>query len=237
MLERGQPPTGASEPGGETVVERDHVERIGWWCGIVAPILLLAGFFSIDDGENVVFPDDPINALVEDVVANTGRIVGGSLVGMIGALLLVWFGSSLRTRFGRQGDWGLMTGLSAYGFIVVMTAGAFLHGAFRLSLTTVNDRGILAEAMRPLAMLESVGMDVFSWGAIGLVLAMSMGSFGIQLVPKAMAVIGVLLSVAAIAFTPTSRGGFGVALLPWILIASALLLRRGRSPQGPTEGG
>lgn len=213
-------------------MERSQVERIGWWCGIAAPILIVAGFFSIDNGENKgTPPDGPISALVDEVVASPGRIIAGSLVGMIGALLLIWFGSSLRTRLDRQGDSGPLTGLSAYGFSIVLTAGAFLHGAVRLSLTTVDDRAILAEAMRPLAMLGSIGMDVLSWGAIGLVLTMSIGSFAVQLLPKTMAIVGVLSSVAAIAFTPTSRGGFAVMLLPWLLIASALLLRRGRSVQ------
>lgn len=60
---------------------------------------------------------------------------------------------------------------------------------------------MLAEAMRPLAMLQSLGIDVFVWGMIGLVLAMSIGSFVVRLLPKVMAVFGVLLSIAAIAFS------------------------------------
>lgn len=218
-------------------VESHQVEGLGWWCGIVAPVLVVAGFFSIDDGEKAAGPEDPIRVLVDEVLCSPGRIVAGSLVGMMGALLLVWFGSSLRTRYDREGDSGRVIGFCAFGFIIVMTVSAFIHGVFRLSLAAVDDRAVLSEAVRSLAILESLGLGAFSWGTIGFVLAMSLGSFGAPLLPRAMAVIGVLLSVAALAFTPTNRGGFALLLMPWIVVASGFLLRQGRSARPPTAGG
>lgn len=203
-----------------------RVEQIGWWCGIVSPVLIVAGFFSIDEGGTTP-SDGAIGDLVHEIVSSHSRIIAGSLVGMVGSLLLVWFGSSLRSRLSEDNR-GVFIGAAGYGFTIVMTTGALGHGAFRLGLTSIEDSELLAEAMRPLAILGSHTLDVFVWGMVGLAIAMAIGSFAIHLLPRTMGLIGALLSIGVIALAPTDHGGVGIALLPWLSVASLFLLRRSR---------
>ena len=58
--------------------------------------------------------------LVYEITRSHGRIIMGTLVGMVGALLVIWFGSALRIRLAREGDVGLLIGLAAFGSSVVM---------------------------------------------------------------------------------------------------------------------
>jgi hypothetical protein len=202
-----------------------RMQVVGWWCGIVALVLIIAGFFAIDEGGTTP-PDGPIAALVDEIVLQHGRIVVGSVVGMVGALLLIWFAATLRARLAREGDAGSLIGFAAYGAGLVMAMGALAHGSFRLSMASVHDRGVLSEAMRPLALVGAHVSDALFWGMIGLVVAISIGAFAAQLLPRAMAVVGVVLSVAAVALTPTDHGAAGIALPPWLIVACVLFLRR-----------
>jgi hypothetical protein len=201
---------------------RDRVERIGWWCGIVAVVLILAGFLAIDEG-GTSGPDASIQTLVDEIVSIRGRIVVGSLVGMVGALLLVWFGAALHIRLARQGDAGMLIGLAAFGSSLLMTAGALGHGSFRLSEASVS-AGALSEAIRPLAILETNLTEVYWWGAIALVVAISVGGFAVRLIPKTLAGLGMVLSVVTVALTGTTHGGPAIALLPWLVVVCMLLL-------------
>jgi len=200
----------------------DHVERIGWWCGLAAVLLIGVGFFAIDEG-GTTGPEGPPEMLVYEITRSHGRIIMGTLVGMVGALLVIWFGSALRIRLAREGDVGLLIGLAAFGSSVVMSAGALAHGSFRLAQASVG-AGTLAEAIRPLAIIETHVSDMHWWGTIGLVLAISVAGFAVRLIPKAMAAVGMLLSVAAVALSTTSHGAAAVALQPWLMVVCVLLL-------------
>src|SRR2546427_5827910 len=115
-----------SELGLEVCMRRSvGVERFGWWYGIAAVALISVGFFAVDEGGNTA-PDGPIGTLVDEIVLKRGRIVVGSVLGMVGALLLLWFASALRIRLARDGGAGLLIGSAAFGSAVVMTAGG-LH--------------------------------------------------------------------------------------------------------------
>ena len=82
------------------------------------------------------------------------------------------------------------------------------------------------EDSRRAVFTESAGIGVLGWGVIGLTLAMSIGSFFAPLVPRAMAVVGISLSIAAIAFAITTLGAFGVLLMLWLIVAAVLLVLR-----------
>jgi hypothetical protein len=200
----------------------DRVERIGWWCGLVGVLLIGVGFFAIDEG-GTTGPEGPPEILVYEIARSHGRIIIGTLVGMVGALLVIWFGSALRMRLAHEGDGGLLIGLAAFGSSLVMSAGALAHGSFRLAEASVG-AGTLAEAIRPLAILEPHVSDMHWWGTIGLVLAISVAGFAVRLIPRAMAVVGILLSVAAVALFTTTHGAPAVALQPWLMVVCVLLL-------------
>ena len=153
---------------------------------------------------------------------------------MIGALLLVWFGAALHIRLAREGDAGMLIGLAAFGSSLLMTAGALGHGSFRLAETSA-DSGALSEAIRPLAILETNLTEVYWWGAIALVVAISIGGFAVRLIPKAIAGLGFLLAVATIALTGTTHGGPAIALLPWLVVVCVLLLASRRGDLAPAR--
>ncbi len=200
---------------------------LGWWSGILAVAFIIAGFFAIDEG-GTAGPDAPIGTLVDEIVLSHRRTIVGSVVGMVGALLLIWFASALRARLAREGDAGSLIGFAAYGAGLVMTGGSIAHGSFRLAMSTVHDRDVLSEAIRPLAILGTHVTDALFWGMIGLVVAMSIGAFAARLLPRAMAIVGVALALGSVALTATDHGAPGIALLPWLMVSCLLLLRRER---------
>jgi len=206
----------------------DEVRRFGWLCGIGGPVLISVGFFVVDEG-GTTGPDGSIGVLVDEIVRARVRILVGSVIGMIGALLLIWFVSALRLRLGRDPDPASTIGLAAYGSGVVAAAGAFVYGSFRMALAGINDPRALTEGMRPLAIVgEHVG-DVLMWGLVGLVVAMSVGALVVRLLPKAMAIVGLVLCAGAVALSPTDHGGVAAALLPWMAVAGAMLDRSDRA--------
>ena len=87
--------------------------------------------------------------------------------------------------------------------------------------------------MRPLALLKEHVADVLGWGAIGLVVTMSLGSFLVRLLPRTMAWVGATLATLALALIPTDHGGVGVALFPWLAVACLVLIREGDRTGAP----
>lgn len=199
--------------------------RLGWWGGIVGTILIFVGFFSIDAGGTTPV-HGPVQSLAADMVRAPGRMVVGSLLGMVGALLTLWFAATLRDFLSMDQFRTAVQGSAAFGFAVMLATGAVIHGALRLSLTDVQNQDLMSEAARALAILAPVGMTVVTFGAVGLVSAISIAAFQSPLMPRFFAAFGLLLCLAAVGFSPTNRGAFTIALLPWLAAASAILLRR-----------
>jgi hypothetical protein len=209
-----------------------HLARVGWWCGIVGAVLIFAGFFAIDEGGSTP-ADGPIDVLVREITGQRGRIVTGSLVGMVGGMVLLWFAASLRMRLAGDSAVGEVLGLVAYASGIVMTVGALAHASFRLASAAAPDPHVLAEAMRPLALLQGHVSDMLVWGAMGLVATMSLSSFLMRFLPRPMAWLGALLAAATVSLTPTDHGGVGVMLFPWLAAACLFLLREGDRTGSP----
>jgi hypothetical protein len=204
------------------------VEQIGWIAGVVAPVLLLAGFYIIDEG-GAASVDESTMTLAREITDRHGRIVIGSVVGMLGGSLLVLFASAVRIRLARTGDRGELLGLSAFAFGVVTIAGAFLHGSFRLANATIRDPVLLAEAVRPLAVLNEQIAGVMFWGVLGLVTVLSWAAFSHRILPRSLALTGAVLVAGTVALVATDHGGVSLALLPWLTLSSLLLARRNRT--------
>ena len=197
--------------------------------GVVAPVMLLAGFYIIDEG-GAASVDESTMTLAREITDRHGRIVIGSVVGMLGGSLLVLFASAVRIRLARTGARGELLGLSAFAFGVVTVAGAFLHGSFRLASATIRDPVLLAEAIRPLAVLNQQIAGVMFWGVLGLVTVLSWAAFSDRILPRGLAVTGAVLVAGTVALVETDHGGVSLALLPWLMLASLLLARRSRTP-------
>jgi hypothetical protein len=191
-----------------------------------------AGFFAIDQGGSTP-PDGLVDMLVREVTGNRGRIVVGSLVGMVGAVVSVWFAATLRVRLAREDAVGEVLGLVGYACGIVMTVEALGHGSFRLAATTVQDPACSPRRCGLLAMLNEHATDVLVWGAMGVVVTMSLAAFLVRLLPRTMAWVGATLAALTAALTPTDHGGVGAALFPWPAVACLLLVREGDRTGAP----
>ncbi|MCJ7779592.1 MAG: hypothetical protein MUQ27_02080 [Acidimicrobiia bacterium] len=225
----------------------DELDQIGWLLGLAGLVLIFAGFLIIDHG-GWNGPDSPVSELAAEITDNQTRIVVGSTVGIVGALVLVGFVASLRMRLAREGSKGELLALVAYAFGIVMTIGAFVHGSFRLATSAPIDPNMLADAVLPLSMLKEHISDLFLIGALGLAATMSVSSFVVGLLPKPFAWVGVVLVGATVALIPTNLGVGGLALFLWLIVACLVLIVRDHtasthgSPQSPSgqmehEGG
>jgi hypothetical protein len=65
--------------------------------------LILVGFFIVDHG-GWLGPDSPVGELAVENTGNRTRLVAGSTVGIIGALVLVGLVASLWMRLARNGS-------------------------------------------------------------------------------------------------------------------------------------
>lgn len=216
---------------GAQMAAGSRVEIGGWVAGIGAVILVIAGFFAID-AAGATPPDGPVGVLVAEILEAPGRILVGAAVGSVGSALFVWFGATLRNRMGRAGGAGTITGSIAFGFAVIACGAGFAHAGFRLALTSVDDPLVLGEAVRALAIVSSQAMTVLVLALIGLAVTMCAGGWAIRLLPRTMSAVGLVMALAAIVFVPTDRGGFGLLLMLWLVVACALMLRRRSASAG-----
>jgi hypothetical protein len=203
----------------------DSLDLIGWVMGLAGLVLIFAGFLMIDPG-GWNGPDSPVGELAAELTDNRSRIVVGSAVGIVGALVLVGFVASLRMRLARDGSKGELLALVAYAFGIIMTIGAFVHGSFRLATSAPIDPNMLADAVLPLSMLKEHISDLLLIGALGLAATMSVSSFVVGLLPKPFAWVGVVLVAATVALIPTNLGVGGLALFAWLIVACSVLIVR-----------
>lgn len=95
--------------------DKAAVEQLGWVAGVLAPALLLAGFFMIDEGV-AASVDEPAMVLAREITDRHDRIVVGSVVGGCSAVLF----------------WGLL------GLVTVMSWAAFSQRILPRSLAVVG---------------------------------------------------------------------------------------------------
>lgn len=198
-------------------------ERVGWWLGLIGPMLILVGFFAVDEGGTEL--SGSTSEIVEHLSGLHGRIVIGSMIGILGAFAVLGFVASLRLHLSKAGVGGEWLGMVAFGSGMIMAAGAIVQGSFRLAVDAIVDSGGPPDEMLSIWELDTV-IAVLVWGGVGLVATMCISAFAIGLLPKPMAGVGVVLVVATIALTPTDHGGISLTLLLWLSTASGLLAAR-----------
>jgi hypothetical protein len=201
---------------------RVAASRIGWWCGLAGTVLVVAGFFAIDD-DGTADADGPVAFLVHQAIHGHGRTIVGVAVGTLGALLLVGFGAELRSRLSANDDLLAHAGLA---FATLAAAGGILHGSLRLAIASVRNPTALGEAMRTLTVLGEHSRDLLFWGVVGLVATVSLAALRSRLVPRPMAWVGLALVAGTLALAGTDHGGVAVAMFPWLAVICLQLLTR-----------
>ncbi|HEY5890745.1 MAG TPA: hypothetical protein VIW94_08620 [Acidimicrobiia bacterium] len=200
-----------------------RLDLIGWFLGLASLAMMFVGFFIIDHG-GWLGPDSPVSELAAEITDNRTRIVAGSTVGIVGALVLVGFVASLRMRLAREGSKGELLALVAYAFGIVMTIGAFVHGSYRMAISAPIVPNTLADAVLPISILKEHIIALFMLGALGVAATMSISSLVVGLLPKPYAWVGVVLVAATVALIPTGLGVGGLALFLWLIVACVLLI-------------
>jgi hypothetical protein len=199
------------------------LDLIGWILGLAGLVLIFVGFFIVDHG-GWLGPDSPVSELAAEITDNRTRLVAGSTVGIIGALVLVGFVASLRMRLARDGSKGELLALVAYAFGIVMVIGAFVHGSYRMVISAPIEPNLLADAVLPLSILKEHMIALFMLGALGVAATMSISSLVMRFLPKPFAWLGVVLVAAALALIPTGLGIGGLALFLWLTVACLVLI-------------
>jgi hypothetical protein len=183
------------------------------------------GFFIVDHG-GWLGPDSPVNELAAEITDNRTRLVAGSTVGMVGAMVLVGFVASLRMRLARGGSKGELLALIAYAFGIVMVIGAFVHGSYRMAISAPIEPNLLADAVLPLSILKEHVIALFMLGALGVAATMSISSLVMRFLPKPFAWVGIGLVAITVVLIPTGRGIGGLALFFWLIVACLVLIAR-----------
>lgn len=199
------------------------LDLIGWILGLAGLVLIFVGFFIVDHG-GWLGPDSPVSELAAEITDNRTRLVAGSTVGIIGALVLVGFVASLRMRLARDGSKGELLALIVYAFGIVMVIGAFVHGSYRMAISAPIEPNLLADAVLPLSILKEHVIALFMFGALGVAATMSISSLVMRFLPKPFAWLGVVLVAATLALIPTGLGIGGLALFLWLIVACLVLI-------------
>ena len=206
-----------------------ELETRGWWLGIIASVLIVAGFFAVGEGGTEL--PASLNEAVAHLVSLHGRMVVGSIIGILGGLTLFGFAASLRIRLSREGAEGDWLGSVVLGSTVVMAIGAIVHGSLRLAVAAIVSTNAPPVEMLQLWRFDRT-TDVLFWGGLALVATMCTAAFTVRLLPRALAAVGVVLVVANIIMMPTDRGGVGLSLLFWLIVACGSLIARSKSRIG-----
>jgi hypothetical protein len=201
------------------------LDLIGWILGLAGLVLIFVGFFIVDHG-GWLGPDSPVSELAAEITDNRTRLVAGSTVGIIGALVLVGFVSSLRMRLARDGSKGELLALIAYAFGIVMVIGAFVHGSYRMAISAPIEPNLLADAVLPLSILKEHVIALFMFGALGVAATMSISSLVMRFLPRPFAWVGIGLVAITVALIPTGLGIGGLALFLWLMVACLVLIAR-----------
>jgi hypothetical protein len=206
------------------VINAVRLQVVGWLCGVSGPLLVIAGFFAVDEGGTAPL-DAPALVLAREITEQRARITTGAVIGMVGGLLLVGLLASLRTSLEHHGPAGRWLGTAAVGFGTVAVTGTILHGSVRLADAAVADPAVLAESVRPLMTLTTYLSGVLFWGLLGLVTTVSVAGLITAMLPKTLTLAGMVLAATSLALITTDHGGVGLAMLPWLALASAALAR------------
>jgi hypothetical protein len=196
---------------------------VGWILGLAGLVLIFVGFFVVDHG-GWIGPDSPVRDLAAEITSNQTRIIAGSTVGIVGALVLVAFVASLRIRLARDDSKGELLALIAYAFGLVMVIGAFVHGSFRMATSASIEPNTLADAMLPLSILKEHISDLLMIGTLGVAATMSISSLVMRLLPRPFAWVGIGLVGINVVLIPTNLGVGGLAMYLWLMVACLVLI-------------
>jgi hypothetical protein len=220
-------------------VEASAWERRGILMGVLAFILTVVGFivagsdspYFLDSGQEIAtyYTDD------------SGRIMAGSYIGLLGTAAFIWFLGELRNRMRRyENETGGRLSNIMFGGGLVASAMFLLVDLTNLAgAMRADEDGVIAPTTA--ATLYDVSSLALGAGAFGLgvaFIAVAVHALRTGMLPGWLAWVSVLIAIACL--TPWSFIGAGVGLL-WVLVVSILLYVRdapapaAKTPPPPAE--
>jgi hypothetical protein len=207
-----------------------RLERLAPLTGVGFLILVLVGFAV---GGETPDNDDPTAEVVSFWQEEDARqVVTACLIG-VAALLLVWFGGSLRRTISRaEGGDGRLAAISFAGSVIA-AVGILLFGSLTFAAASLADE-VPPEVIHTISVLNNVLFFPFSGGAALLLLASGIAFVYTAVLPRWLGWIAIVIAVLIV----TPLGFFGLlAWLLWVAVVSILLYVRGAdtdvAPGGP----
>jgi hypothetical protein len=193
--------------------------------GVVAFLLTVIGFIVAgSDSPDFLDSGQEIAAYYTD---DSGRIMAGSYIGLLGTAAFIWFLGELRNRMrrhehetgGRLSNMAFGGGLVAAAMFLLVDL-TNLAGAMRAD----EDGQIAPATAATLYDVSGLALGAGAFGLAVLLVAVAIHAFRTGMLPGWLGWLSILIAIACL--TPWSFFGSMISLV-WVLVVSILLYMRG----------
>ena len=200
--------------------------------GIVAVVLWVVGFVVVEGGSSTdaESPADVLAAYQDD----TGAIVAGGFLAMLGAVFFLWFVGSLRNRLAEaEGGIGNLTPIAFAGGIATAICLLLVPGPNVAA--AINENDLSAEAAQAMSVVDDAFFVGAELSAIVLLVATGLLALRTGLFPRWFAWVSFLIALVLV-IAPIGWAALIFAFPLWVLAASLMLFMRGeRAGAAPVE--
>jgi len=204
--------------------------RKDWWApltGVAFVVLVIVSFIVAGEPPDA---NSPPREIIDHYVDNKDAVMIGSLLSVIAAALLVFFGAVLRSALrAAEGPGGVLSAV-AFAGTIIMATGAAIDATISFALADRAD-DVAPVGVQALQALWDNDFFPIVLGAALLLLGAGLSIARNGVLPRWLGWIGVLVGVLAL--TPIGFVAFPLGGL-WVLIVSVMLALRWRSGAPPT---
>jgi len=204
--------------------------RKDWWApltGVAFVVLVIVSFIVAGEPPDA---NSPPQEIIDHYVDNKDAVMIGSLLSVIAAALLVFFGAVLRSALrAAEGPGGVLSAV-AFAGTIIMATGAAIDATISFALADRAD-DVAPVGVQALQALWDNDFFPIVLGAALLLLGAGLSIARNGVLPRWLGWIGVLVGVLAL--TPIGFVAFPLGGL-WVLIVSVMLALRWRSGAPPT---
>lgn len=202
--------------------------RRDWWApltGVAFIVVVIAGFLVAGEPPDA---NSPPREIVDHYVDNKDSVMFGSLLSVIAAALVVFFGAVLRSALrATEGPGGVLSAV-AFAGTIIMASGAALDATISFTLADRAD-DVTPVGVQTLQALWDNDFFPVVLGAALLLLGAGLSIARSGVLPRWLGWIAVL--VGLLALTPIGFVAFPLGGL-WVLIVSVMLTMRWRREPG-----
>jgi hypothetical protein len=215
-----------------TVPSRFQVlDRFAPLAGVVTVILWVIGIAIIETGDA---PDDeaPPQAIANYFNEESGAILSGSFIFMLGAAAFVWFLGSVRARYHvAEGGTGRLTAIIfGTGILTAVLAMAFVAPGAAAAFAADNlDRPLDPGAAEALSVVGDGFFIAAEAAIVAFYLAVGIGALRYRVLPSWLAWASIALGILAV-FPWIGWAAFIWGLPLWVLVTSVWMFMNAETP-------